>query len=298
RDDGRDDPVDRRRPRGDRDARGQRERDERDDESREEVVPEMSQPGDPVSRLVHGRARMHSGRQHGASPARARSVPRNDAKTLRDFGIRRRDAAGLPGEFRDVYPRSAGKFAPKTPIHDVGKFPSGHEPCFGPCRSRKRPRPRAHPCGLGRPIRARSRKPRGDTLPSIERMSLADHLRAFLAEMLQAPSETAVLAEEPKREAMAVDAWRQRLSWSTRVSRALGVRGYDRLTAVGEAVQVAVANDPVRRLRAHRARVVIADEVVLDVPVGELPESFDHRPKRAGLFEVRTDWLDGAGELV
>lgn len=116
--------------------------------------------------------------------------------------------------------------------------------------------------------------------------------------MLQARSETAVLAEEPKREAMAVDAWRQRLSWSTRVSRALGVRGYDRLTAVGEAVQVPVANDPVRRLRAHRARVVIADEVVLDVPVGELPESFDHRPKRAGLFEVRTDWLDGAGELV
>lgn len=129
-------------------------------------------------------------------------------------------------------------------------------------------------------------------------MSLADHLRALLAEMLQARSDATASAEEPKREALAVDAWRQRLSWSTRVSRALGVRGYDRVTAVGESVQVPVANDPVRRLRAHRARISIADQIVLDVPVGELPESFDHRPTRAGLLEVRTEWLDAEGGLV
>src|SRR5690606_4333436 len=123
-------------------------------------------------------------------------------------------------------------------------------------------------------------------MPQHALMSLADRLRALAAQMLPGFAEGVPESQAPKREVMAVDAWRQRLLWSTRVTRALGIRGQDRLTAVGETVQLPFISDPMRRLRAERVRVMIGEEVALDTQLASVPEIIHFCPRRAGLFEI------------
>lgn len=105
-------------------------------------------------------------------------------------------------------------------------------------------------------------------------------------------------ANEAKPDAAAVDDWRQRLQWSMHVTRALGTRGQDRLTSVGEIVQIPFTHDPVRRLRASRVLVKIGDLVAHESLVADAPEVFHFTPTVAGLFRIETIWLDEAGQVV
>jgi phosphatidylserine/phosphatidylglycerophosphate/cardiolipin synthase-like enzyme len=109
--------------------------------------------------------------------------------------------------------------------------------------------------------------------------------------------------------------WRVRMQSMGLLGRTFAARGLDRVAAVGEVAHLLVPAERMARLRAARWRVRVAEAssstesgrpehaaqgvVVLDHAIGPDDDGVVmHRPARAGLYEIHTEYFDAHGSRL